>query len=99
MNYTKELLNNKIWNSVDKHYIDWFQVKYKNYVSIIIEISQCGYLEFNFDNCGDSFDVYNRIEYEDIIIYVDNIFKEDYKNVSNHLIYIASLSSFSGIYI
>lgn len=99
MSYTKELLNNKIYNIIDKHYEDWFQVKYKNYVSIIIEISQCGYLEINFDNCGDSFDVYNRIEYEDIIIYIDNIFKEDYKNVSNHLIYIASLSSFSGIYI
>ena len=44
MSYTKELLNNKIWNSIDKHYEDWFQVKYKNYVSIIIEISQCDYL-------------------------------------------------------
>lgn len=99
MNYIKELLNTKIYDFIDKHYEDWFQVKYKNYVSIIIEISQCDYLEFNFDNCGDSFDVYNRIEYEDIIIYIDSIFKEDYRNVSNHLIYIASLSSFTGIYI
>lgn len=99
MSYTKELLNNKIWNSIDKHYEDWFQVKYKNYVSIIIEISQCDYLEINFDNCSDSFDVYNHIQYEDVLIYVDNIFKEDYRNVENHLVYIASLSSFTGIYI
>lgn len=99
MNYTKELLNTKIYNFIDKHYEDWFQIKYKDYVSIIIEISQCDYLEFNFDNCSDSFDVYNHIQYEDVFIYVDNIFKEDYRNVENHLIYIASLSSFSGIYI
>lgn len=99
MNYTKELLNTKIYNIIDKHYKNWFQIKYKDYVSIIVEISQCDYLEINFDNCGDSFDVYNRIEYEDIIIYIDSIFKKDYRNVSNHLIYIASLSSFSGIYI
>nr|DAM67492.1 MAG TPA: hypothetical protein [Caudoviricetes sp.] len=32
-------------------------------------------------------------------MYVDNIFKEDYRNVENHLVYIASLSSFTGIYI
>lgn len=99
MNYTQKLLNTKIYNIIDKHYEDWFQIKYKNYVSIIVEISQCDYLEINFDNCSDSFDVYNHIQYEDVFIYVDNIFKKDYKNVSNHLIYIASLSSFSGIYI
>ena len=99
MNYIKELLNTKIYDFIDKHYEDWFQIKYKDYVSIIIEISQCDYLEINFDNCSDSFDVYNHIQYEDIIIYVDNIFKEDYRNVENHLIYIASLSSFTGIYI
>lgn len=99
MNYTKELLNTKIYNFIDKHYEDWFQIKYKDYVSIIIEISQCNYLEINFDNCGDSFEVYNHIEYNDVIIYIDDIFKKDYKFVINHLYYISALSSFTGIYI
>lgn len=99
MSYTKELLNTKIYDSIDKHYKDWFQIKYKNQASIIIEISHRDLLEFNFDNASDSFETYNHIIFDDIIIYVDNIFKKDYHSVIDNLIYISSLSSFTGIYV